>query len=107
MSITFDNYSDRIEGLPTDKNLPTHAEIQIVDALFKQKHTLVQTMLLGMKDVLMVGLLFILFSLPQIDEVIVRFAPATSTSSYILVGVKTVLFMFAYFVVKNSYLVRK
>jgi len=102
-----DNNSDLIDSLPTDKNNPTHSEIQIVDSLFKKQHTTFQKILLGSKDVLIVGFLFILFSLPQIDEMIRKFAPSTETSVYIFIFVKTLFFMFSYFVLMNVYLVRK
>lgn len=102
-----DNNSDLIDSLPTDENNPTHSEIQIVDSLFKQQHTTVQKILLRSKDVIIVGFLFVLFSLPQIDEFIKKFAPSTETSVYIFIFVKTLLFMFSYFVLKNMYLVRK
>jgi hypothetical protein len=105
--VTFDSNSDNIDALPTDQNNPSHTEIQIVDTLFKQKHNTVQKLLSGTKDVLVVGFIFLLFSLPQFDELLKKLIPATEKSPYILVGVKAVLFAFAYFLVKNLYLVRK
>ena len=105
--VTFDSNSDNIDVLPTDQNNPSHAEIQIVDTLFKQKHNTVQKLLSGTKDVLVIGFIFLLFSLPQFDELLKKLIPATEKSQYILVAVKAVLFAFAYFLVKNLYLVRK
>jgi hypothetical protein len=105
--VTFDSNSDSIDALPTDQNNPSHAEIQIVDTLFKQKHNTVQKLLSGTKDVLIIGFIFLLFSLPQFDDLLKKLIPATEKSLYILVGVKAVLFAFVYFLVKNLYLVRK
>jgi len=99
--------SDNIDTLPTDQNMPSHNEIQIVERLFKQKHTTVQKILGGTKDVLVVGVLFVLFSLPQFDELVKRFFPSVEKSQYIFIFVKAVLFAVVYFVVKNLYLVRK
>lgn len=107
VNLTFDNNSDNINTLPTDQNNPTHAELQIVDQLFKQKHGTVQKILSGTKDVVIIGLVFLLFSLPQFDSLLKSFIPATEKSSYILITVKAVLFAFVYFLVKNVYLVRK
>lgn len=99
--------ADNIDNLPTDQNVPTHTEIQIVDTLFKEKQTTVQRLLAGTKDVLLVGFLFILFSLPQIDGVVCKLVPSSATSPYILLFAKAVAVMFLYFVIKNLYLVRK
>lgn len=106
-AVTFDNNSDSIDALPTDQNNPTHAEIQIIDQLFKQKHSIVQKILSGTKDVLVIGFVFLLFSLPQFDEFLKKLIPTTENSPYILVAIKAVLFAFVYFLVKNLYLVRK
>lgn len=101
------NSSDFIESLPTDKNPPTHTEIQIVDSLFKQQHTIIQKILVESKDVILVGFLFLLFSFPQIDDLIRKYIPSTETSIYIFIFSKTLLFMACYFLIKNMYLVRK
>jgi len=106
-NITFDNHSDNIDALPTDQNNPTHAEIQIVDQLFKQTHGTVQKLLGGTKDVLIIGFLYVIFSLPQFDDLVKKFISVTEKSPYILLAVKGVLFAFVYFLVKNMYLVRK
>ena len=105
--VTFDVPADSIDTLPTDQNMPTHKEILIVDTLFKEKHTLIQTILNGTKDVLIVGFIFILLSIPQTDDFIRKFISSTQNSPYILLFVKTLIFMVCYFVVKNIYLVRK
>lgn len=109
MSVSFNNDipGDVITNLPVDQSIPTHTEIQILDTLFKQKQGTIQRVFSGTKDVLIIGFLFILFSLPQIDELIKKFAPSAENSPYILMLVKTVLFMVAYFIIKNMYLVRK
>lgn len=106
-AITFDGNSDSIDLLPTDQNMPSHSEIQIVDTLFKQNHTTIQKFLGGTKDVLVIGFVFLLFSLPQFDELVKKFFPSTENSPYIFIAFKTLLFMVVYFLVKNIYLVRK
>ena len=102
-----DNNSDNIDALPVDQNSPSHTDIQIVDSLFKQKHSTIQKMLAGTQDILIVGFIFLLFSIPQSDELLKKVLPVTEKSPYILLGVKKLIFMFVYFVVKNMYLVRK
>jgi hypothetical protein len=99
-------HADSIESLPTDKNALSHSEMQIMDTLF-QKKALFDTILNATKEVLIAGILFIILSLPQVDEQIKKFVPSTNTSPYILLGVKCLIFMVLFFVVKNMYLVRK
>jgi hypothetical protein len=106
-NVVFDVPADSIDALPTDLTTPSHSEIQIMDTLFKQKQGTVQKLLSGTQDVILVGFLFILFSLPHVDTVIMKMVPATATSPYILVFVKALSFMCLYFILKNIHLVRK
>lgn len=99
------SYGDLIDQLPSDQTVPSHNEIQIVDTLFKQKST-VDTILVHVKDILIIGLLFVIFSLPQIDNLLQRFITVTQKSPYILIGIKALLFMAVYFLLKNLYLAR-
>lgn len=108
MSVTFDETpGDIISNLPTDKTPPTHGEIQLVDTLFRQKQNTIQHIFSGTKDVLIVGLLYVILSLPQLDPLIHKFIPVSSTSPYMLLLIKTLIFMITFFVLKNVYLVRK
>ena len=106
-NVTFESTGDIIENLPTDKNEPSPPEIQIVDTLFKQHHTTIEKLLIGIQDVILIGILFILFSIPQIDHYVCKISPSSSTSPYILIFVKALLFMLSFFLLKNIYIVRK
>lgn len=99
-------YADSIESLPTDKNSPSNVEIQIMDTLF-QKKAIFDTVLNATQEVLIAGILYIILSLPQIDDYIKKFVVVANTSPYILLGVKCLIFMILFFVVKNFYLARK
>lgn len=99
-------YSDSIETLPTDKNAVSHSELQIVDSLFQQKPAF-DAILSGTKEVLLAGFLFVLLSLPQADELIKKVFKSSTTSPYILLIIKAIVFMVLFFVIKNMYLVRK
>ena len=98
---------DLIDQLPADNSVPSHNEIRIVDQLFQKKKGVFDKILANTKDILLMGGLYILFSLPQTDEMIKKIITPTQSSQFILVGVKAVLFMLLYFVIKNMYLVRK
>jgi hypothetical protein len=106
MAVTFNEMSDSIDALPVDKNPVSLDESKIIDTLF-QNHSNINKIFEGTKDIILAGLLYLLFAFPQMDEWVKKMIPSAGTSEYILVGVKTVLFMFLYFVVKNMYLVRK
>ena len=99
--------ADAIDTLPTDKTPPTHEEAVVANVLFKEQLTTTQKILAGTKDVLIISALYILFSVPQVDELIKKFFPTTVNSPYQLLLGKAVLFGFVYFLIKNFYLVRK
>ena len=105
-------YSTNLEGdylnqLPIDKTTPTHNEIMIVDNLFKEKKGTFDKILEKTKDILVLAIFFIIFSLPQVDSLIKKFISVTNNSIYILIGIKASLFAISYFIIKNIYLVRK
>lgn len=98
---------DIIAQLPTDQTVPSHNEIRIVDTLFQKKKSIVDRILKNTIDVLIVGILFIVFSLPLVDNLIKKFINMAEKSEYILIGVKAILFMLSYFIVNNIYLIKK
>lgn len=99
--------SDPLENLPTDQSMPSQGEINIVDTLFKKKHGIIQKILEKTKDVFIAGIFFALFSIDSADKLFIRVVPSLGTSPYLLLLVKTVVFMVCFFIVKNWYLSRK
>lgn len=99
------NFGDNIANLPTDASIPSHNEIQMVETLFKQQHGTIQKLFAGTKEFILLLLLFVAFSLPQVDSLFRKFV-TSAESPYILAGVKGVVFTIAYFLIKNMYLVR-
>lgn len=106
-SVSFEVPGDVIDSLPTDQTVPSNNEMHILDTLFKQKQGTMQHILVHSKDVLTVGLLFVILSLPQVDTIIEKLVPSTTTSPYILILIKALVIMAVYFVIKNWYLGRK
>ena len=98
---------DMIEQLPTDQTVPSHNEIRIVDTLFQKKKGIIDRVLKNTKDVLILGILFMVFSLPLLDNLIKSFINLAEKSEYILVGIKAILFMISYFIINNVYLIRR
>lgn len=99
------NGGDIINELPTDETFPSKDELKILNTLFKNQGT-VQKIFDKTKDVLLVGFLFIILAIPQVDDLVYKIAPSTASSPYILIFVKALIFMFLFFVVQNMYLVR-
>jgi len=97
---------DNIGALPTDETVPSHNEIQMVETLFKQKHTTMQKLLSGTKEFVLLLILFIVFSVPQLDGLLSKIV-SFGESPYMLIAIKGVLFVITYFIIKNLYLVRK
>jgi len=97
---------DIIEQLPSDQTVPSHNEIRLVDTLFREKKGIMYKILTNTKDILIIGILFVIFSLPPVDTLIKKFITITENSPYILVGVKALLFMIVYFSLSNFYLSR-
>jgi len=98
---------DSIDVLPVDQSEPTPEESRLVDTLFKKQQSTFELVLSGIKDILLLGVLFMVFSTPQVDQQIAKFFPSTANSPYILLMVKTLIFMVVYFFIKNMYLVKK
>ena len=121
MSIKYhtpDNLTDSISSLPVDNNPPVLKfskivsfefpdEIKILDTLFKENQNSFYLFFEGVKEVILAGLLFVLLSIPQTNEYIIRIFPFSQTSPINLLLVKTFLFMGLFFVLKNLYLIRK
>jgi hypothetical protein len=111
-SIPLNNYiplsmTDNIKSLPTDKSIPSETDIHMINSLFGENKTVTQKLMSEGKEMLIIGLLFFAFSLPQIDELIQQFVPATKTSNYILIMIKALAVMILFWLIKNFYLSRQ
>jgi len=108
MDIKYTTNSDLIKDLPSDKVPPSPDEIQIMDILFKNSdRASIGNLFKEIKDVLTVGILFILFSIPQLDTMINKFIPITQTSVYFLIIIKTIVIMILYWIIRHLYLAKK
>ena len=109
MSIQYSTHmdGDELKQLPIDSTTPTHNEIVIVDSIFKQRKGVFDKIFENTKDLIVLAIFFIIFSLPQVDSFIKTIISSTNNSIYILIGVKALLFVLSYFIINNIYLVRK
>ncbi len=99
--------SDILEQLPVDKINPTPEEMNIMNTLFTQHKKEVNVIFSELKDCLVIAILFILFSLPQVDDLLKKFIPITRTSFYILLLIKVSIIIVLYWFIKHFYLARK
>jgi hypothetical protein len=99
---------DNISSLPTDKTPPSQDEIHMVNTLFNEHNQGIFRKIMGdMKDTVLIALLFIIFSLPQIDEFIQKFIPSTTKSTYILLFLKAIMMASVWWIIRYFYLSRK
>lgn len=104
MSILQPKNSDLLAQLPVDKIQPSHEEIQMVDVLFKNHNNTINLIFKEAKESLIVAILFILFSIPQIDDIIKKFLPITENSIYFLILFKALFVMILFWLIKFFYL---
>lgn len=98
------NY-DVLVNLPTDNETPlSETEVEILNALFKQHKTTINSLIDETYEPFVVGLLFVIFSLEHIDRGINYTVPVTTTSIYFLMVIKTALIMFLFWIIKHFHL---
>lgn len=98
--------ADPISTLPTNQTQPSYNELKIVDTLFKEHRGSMNKIVEEGKESVIVGILFVIFSLVPVDELIKRLLPITQNSSYILILFKVLLVIVFYWVIKNFWLSR-
>lgn len=97
---------DSIMNLPVDNSIPSEAESHIVNTLFNTHKTTTNAIMQESKDSFIVGVLIILMSMSQIDQLIKKMLPVTTKSEYILLLVKGMLGALIFWVIKHFYLSR-
>ena len=97
---------DPIAQLPADQSQPTNNELQIVNTLFAHHKPEMNAVFAEVKDALIAGALFLVLSVPQVDALIIRIVPATGKSPYLLLGLKALILVALYWLIKHFYLSR-
>ena len=98
---------DRIANLPIDQSQATQNEINIIDTLFTKNASTMDKLASEATDCIIIGIIFVVFSLHQTDNLIKKFLPVTVNSPYILLGIKAIAFMVIYWLIKHFYLSRR
>lgn len=97
-----DDIGDDLHNLPSDSTPVSDNDRKILNTFFSTQSNQVIT---EFKDPLTAGLLFIILSLPQTDEIISKFM--TYKSPYITILVKTCIFVIGFYLLKNISICKK
>tara|TARA_B100002019_G_C21248129_1_gene589490 strand:+ start:1497 stop:1808 length:312 start_codon:yes stop_codon:yes gene_type:complete len=102
--------SDSIDKLPiNDEAQPTKKELNFIKELFNnpENQKTAKTVISELKDYLLAGALFIIFSLEILNKGLKYIIPVVSGSSIILTIIKALLFTITFYVIRNFVLAFK
>ena len=96
------NY-DMIANLPIDKSIPTESELMMLNTLFKEKEkkSVVRSVVNEAYEPFFVGILFVLLSIPQLDDLIKTNIQITQNSIYFLLLFKMFIIMILFWIIKH------
>lgn len=94
--------NDLLTQLPTDENPITYNEKKILETVFGKSTTSVS---FEVKDYIISAILFAVLSLQPVDSLIK--SVIKTNSEYIILGIKTLIFIILYFFIRNISLIRK
>lgn len=93
-------HGDLIENLPTDNSDVSEDEQEVIDMIFEENKSTFEALANEIKSVAIVGLLFFVFSIPQLDSLFKGLLPITN-NVYILILLKSLIVMVIYWLVKH------
>lgn len=97
------NYYDYIYDLPVDKHKQQNeVEIELLRTLFKKNKSFFSIVLKESYESFFVALLFLLFSIPYTENIIKSIFPVTENLSVLLIIVKFICVMIAYWIMKQA-----
>lgn len=99
--------ADNINKLPTDQNVPNQEELHTINTVFKENKKGIKRMFGDMKDAILAGILFGIMSIPQVDNLIKSLISSANNSWIILIGIKIILFIIIFYVIKNFAFAKK
>ena len=96
---------DNIIQLPTDTIEQTPQEVQILNTLFNETKTN-KRFNIEIKNLIIIFILFIIISLPQINQLLEKILPITTKSLYANILIKSLLFVLVYWLILNFALIK-
>jgi len=106
MDDSYNNF-DLIEDLPTNAQKPSEADNAMINMLFNDKSEASKNVRNEISDLMIMLILFIIFSIPAIDTFICNNVSIVNKSKYMLILIKGILFVLSFWVIKNFWLTRK
>lgn len=97
---------DMLDTLPVDKIQMNAYDEQLSNVIFKEKQTAISKIVNGSKDLILLYVLFVLFSTDTLDSVIDRFIIKINSPER-LIFFKGLMFIVLYFVITNIHFARK
>jgi hypothetical protein len=100
-------YYDNINDLPIDKKMrQTEIEIELIDTIFKGEPSTLKVLIDEIKEPLIVGVLFVLFSLQYVESVTQSLLPLTNNSPIFIMITKVIFIMILFWIIKHFNLSR-
>lgn len=102
-----DPNGDNLRTLPTNKTQPSYNELAMINTLFSDESTnTIQNLFKEFKTDFYIGIFFFVLSLEQVDNLLLKYIPVTQKNKYLLLLVKTVIFVFCVWFLKNFWLAK-
>ena len=100
-------YYDNINDLQIDKKMrQTEIEIELIDTIFKGEPSTLKVLIDEIKEPLIVGVLFVLFSLQYVESVTQSLLPLTNNSPIFIMITKVIFIMILFWIIKHFNLSR-
>ena len=97
------NYHDYIYDLPVDKNnKQNEVELELLRTLFQKNKSFFSCVIKESYESFLVATLFILFTLPYMENIIKSIFPITENLGILLIAIKFLLVMIAYWIMKQT-----
>lgn len=96
------NYYDYIDELPVDNSRQSEVEIELLKTLFKKNESFITFALKEVYEPFLVGLLFLLFTIPYTENIIKSLFPMTENLSILFIVFKLLLIMIIYWIMKYT-----
>jgi hypothetical protein len=101
-------YYDYIDDLPIDKKMKqTEIEIELIDSIFKGEPSQLEVLFDEIYEPLIVGILFVLFSLKYVDNLTQSLLPLTNNSPIFIMVSKVIFIMILFWILKHFSLSKK
>jgi hypothetical protein len=100
------DYEDTIQSLPVEETPPEETQLTLANAIFSDKKA-TKALFAEFTDVIIMSVLFILFSSESVDNLIRKYIVIAGRSRIYLTGIKCFLFVFLFYIIKNVQLIRK